>query len=223
MTLAHVPASHSGKIGVLRSSRSVLRYSLFKRLLDVVFVVATAPFTLALVLLLAYLARLDGGKAFYRQTRLGKDGRLFTLWKLRTMVENAETTLQEYLANNPQAKREWDETQKLKNDPRITWVGAYIRKYSLDEIPQLWNVLVGDMSLVGPRPMLPEQASLYPGTAYFALRPGLTGLWQISARNNSPFAGRAEYDTHYANKMSLGVDLWILVLTARVVVRGTGL
>ncbi len=127
------------------------------------------------------------------------------------------------LAEDAAAKAEWDSTQKLRNDPRVTRIGRFIRKYSLDELPQLWNVLVGDMSLVGPRPMFPEQRSLYPGTACFDFRPGLSGLWQVSERNESSFAERAGYDNEYARTASFSTDLAILAKTLVVVLRGTGL
>ena len=149
-------------------------------------------------------------------------GRSFTLWKLRSMVPDADTRLREHLSADPAARAEWDRTQKLMDDPRITRMGRFIRKCSIDELPQLWNVLRGDMSLVGPRPMMPEQASLYPGISYFALRPGITGTWQVSARNASSFAERARFDSDYYRSVSLGTDLGILLATVRVVVRGTG-
>jgi lipopolysaccharide/colanic/teichoic acid biosynthesis glycosyltransferase len=165
---------------------------------------------------------MDGGQAFFRQPRVGKGGRLFNLWKLRTMAPDAEMRLQEYLAADPLARLEWDAKQKLANDPRVTKLGRYLRKYSIDELPQLLNVFRGDMSLVGPRPMLPEQRQQYPGTAYFNLRPGLTGLWQISERNNCTFVERAMHDTRYSAMMSFGSDLWILSQTPLVVLKGTG-
>ena len=114
------------------------------------------------------------------------------------------------------------ETQKLKNDPRVTKIGQLMRKASLDELPQLWNVLAGEMSLVGPRPMMPEQKNLYPGKAYYSMRPGLTGLWQVSQRNASSFASRADFDTSYAGQLSLRTDLGIIFATVGVVLRGTG-
>jgi lipopolysaccharide/colanic/teichoic acid biosynthesis glycosyltransferase len=186
-------------------------------------VFASAPLALALIFGLAMVVRLDGGRAFYRQQRLGRNGRTFTIWKLRTMVPDAEQRLTEHLAGNPDARREWDTTQKLRNDPRITRVGRYLRKYSLDELPQLLNVLRGDMSLIGPRPICVDQRRLYPGTAYYALRPGLTGLWQVNERNNCSFAERAGYDTRYAEQISLSLDMRILSKTVFVVARGTGL
>ncbi|PZQ94886.1 MAG: sugar transferase [Cereibacter sphaeroides] len=194
----------------------------FKRTLDVLAVVATAFVTLPLIALMAVVVSLDGHSPFYSQKRLGQGGRIFTLWKLRSMVPNADERLEAHLAQNPAAREEWDHTQKLRDDPRITRMGRILRKCSADELPQLWNVLKGDMSLVGPRPMMPEQASLYPGTAYYALRPGITGSWQVSARNDCSFAERARFDNDYDRHVSLGLDLSILLATVRVVIRATG-
>jgi lipopolysaccharide/colanic/teichoic acid biosynthesis glycosyltransferase len=144
------------------------------------------------------------------------------MWKLRSMVPNADQMLEGYLAANPAARSEWDLTQKLRHDPRITKVGHIIRKSSIDELPQLWNVLKGDMSIVGPRPMMVDQQKIYPGTAYYALRPGITGFWQTSVRNESSFADRAQFDTDYLRQMSFLTDFRVMLRTVRVVVNGTG-
>lgn len=197
-------------------------YLVGKRAMDLVLVVMGGIFFLPLIVVLALIVRLDGSSAFYRQPRVGKDGRIFLLWKLRSMVPDADAALTLYLDSNPAARAEWDSAQKLKHDPRLTRIGYHLRRYSLDELPQLWNVLIGDMSLIGPRPMMPHQRPLYPGTAYFDFRPGLSGLWQISERNNCSFADRAAYDTLYAQTVSLGTDLQILWRTVGVVFRGTG-
>lgn len=193
-----------------------------KRTFDLLIVLLAAPFVLLAVLIFALAVRLDGGPAFYFQDRIGKNGRIFRIWKLRSMVTDADARLAAHLEENPEARAEWDHSQKLKNDPRITRVGRLIRKTSLDELPQLWNVLTGDMSLVGPRPMMPSQAPLYPGQAYYRLRPGLTGYWQISSRNESSFAERAGFDSRYAAELSLRTDVRVLFSTVRVVLRGTG-
>ncbi len=193
-----------------------------KRMLDALIVLAAAPFVLPVVLVLAFFVRRDGGPAFYTQDRVGRNGRVFRIWKLRSMVPDADRILEAYLATDPEARAEWDRMQKLKKDPRITPVGAFIRKTSLDELPQLWNVLVGDMSLVGPRPMLPDQISLYPGRAYYSMRPGLTGFWQISSRNSSSFASRSAFDSRYNRRLSFYTDILVILATVRVVVRGTG-
>ncbi len=193
-----------------------------KRLLDVLLVlVAAAPTVLILLPLMALIA-LDGRSPIYTQKRLGKGARSFRMFKLRTMVADADEILDAYLAKNPDARTEWDETQKLKNDPRITFFGRFLRKSSLDELPQLLNVLLGQMSIVGPRPMMENQESLYPGRAYFAMRPGITGYWQISERNQSSFSQRAEYDTLYFREMSFANDCRVIASTVGVVFKATG-
>ncbi len=193
-----------------------------KRVLDVTLVLLSLPIVLPLLALLALLVALGGGNPFYFQQRVGLNGRQFWMWKLRSMVPDAEAKLEEHLAANPAARAEWDTTQKLTDDPRITRVGNFLRKSSMDELPQLFNVLRGDMSLVGPRPMMPCQQMLYPGRAYYRLRPGISGFWQISQRNLCSFANRAKFDSCYERKMSLGTDLRVLLGTIRVVLRCTG-
>lgn len=193
-----------------------------KRALDILVILLAVPILVPVVLLLALLVRSDGGPAFYVQDRVGRNGRIFRLWKLRTMVVDADRRLADHLAQNPAARAEWHETQKLKNDPRITRIGRILRKTSLDELPQLWNVLRGEMSLVGPRPMMPDQQELYPGREYYRLRPGLTGFWQISDRNHGAFVGRAHFDADYAARLSFATDLVVLMRTVRIVLRGTG-
>jgi lipopolysaccharide/colanic/teichoic acid biosynthesis glycosyltransferase len=194
----------------------------FKRALDLTAVVLSLPVVAPVVGALALMVVLDGGKPFYSQMRVGRHGKRFRMWKLRTMVPDADMRMADYLESNPDARTEWDQTQKLKSDPRITRSGHFLRQTSLDELPQLWNVLIGEMSLVGPRPMMLSQQNMYPGTAYFALRPGLTGYWQTAERNCSTFAARAEYDTNYEADLSLATDLKLLVLTVGVVVKSTG-
>ncbi|MGX0978390.1 exopolysaccharide production protein ExoY [Roseovarius sp. MBR-51] len=193
-----------------------------KRCLDIAMVLLTLPVSLPLILGMMCLVAFDGRSPLYVQKRLGRGGHVFYMVKIRTMVSGADALLEYHLRKNPEARREWDETQKLKRDPRITRMGCFLRKSSLDELPQLWNVLKGDMSLVGPRPMMVDQEALYPGKAYFELRPGITGTWQISDRNESSFAERAGFDTRYLASLSLSQDLLILLRTVTVVIRGTG-
>ncbi len=193
-----------------------------KRVLESALVVVTAPITLALIALLALAISLDGRNPFFRQRRLGRNGVVFSMWKLRTMVWDAEGRLPEHLEQDPQARAEWDATQKLKRDPRVTPIGRLLRKTSMDELPQLWNVLTGEMSLVGPRPMMVSQRPIYPGTAYFSMRPGITGLWQVSDRNECEFADRAKFDSEYERLVSLAMDVSIVARTLRVVFRATG-
>lgn len=193
-----------------------------KRVFDVTATLLAAPIVLPLIGILALLTTLDGGKPFYLQRRIGRNGKVFRIVKLRTMVPNAEEMLCAHLAADPAARKEWDVSQKLKDDPRITRFGRVLRRTSLDELPQLWNVMTGAMSLVGPRPMMVEQADAYPGSSYFELRPGITGPWQVSDRNRCEFAARAWYDDRYYEEMSLSHDLGILVRTAPAVFRCTG-
>ncbi|MEL6620131.1 MAG: sugar transferase [Pseudomonadota bacterium] len=194
-----------------------------KRAFDIAFVLAVAPLGLTLVFMGALLSAVGGGHwPFYHQLRVGRGGKVFRMLKIRTMVANADAHLETYLAENPEARREWDEKQKLENDPRITRFGNILRKSSLDEMPQLWNVLKGEMSIVGPRPMMVDQQELYPGTDYYMLRPGVTGPWQISDRSQGSFAGRARFDAAYNKTLSLKNDLHILAGTAGVVLRCTG-
>jgi lipopolysaccharide/colanic/teichoic acid biosynthesis glycosyltransferase len=193
-----------------------------KRLLDILLVLVGLPVVLPVIVVLALLVAADGGQPFFRQVRVGRGGRLYKMWKLRTMESDAEARLETHLTESPEARAEWDATQKLRRDPRITWLGSFLRRSSLDELPQLWNVLRGEMSLFGPRPMMPSQQKIYPGSSYYMLLPGITGAWQVSARNASAFAERAHYDSLYNRSLSLGADLRLLAATMRVVLRGTG-
>ncbi len=193
-----------------------------KRALDTLLVLMAAPFVVPFVICFAILIALDGGSPFYSQMRVGKDGKRFRMWKLRSMVMNADQELEAYLEANPVARLEWDTSQKLKNDPRITRIGRFIRKTSIDELPQLFNVVRGDMSLVGPRPMMVDQESIYPGVNYKHLRPGITGNWQISDRNECTFRDRALFDDAYHRDLSFLTDVSILARTIGVVLRGTG-
>lgn len=193
-----------------------------KRALDVVAVLFSLPFVLPLMAILAALIAFDGKRPLYSQLRVGRDGKIFKIWKFRTMVIDSDVKLAKALASDPKLAAEWSKNQKLQIDPRITKIGVLLRKSSLDELPQLWNILNGTMSLVGPRPFFPEQASLYAGKRYFELRPGLTGLWQVSGRNDTSFAERAKLDDTYAENRSFLGDLKILASTVGVVLKGTG-
>lgn len=206
----------------IAASRRGIYRRVLKRTIDVGAVLLAAPIIVPLVAALAVVVTRDGGHAFYSQQRVGHQGRAFRMWKLRSMVSDADARMSQYLAANPEARIEWDETQKLKNDPRVTPLGRFLRKSSLDELPQLWNVLIGDMSLVGPRPMMLTQQALYPGTAYYVLRPGITGLWQTAGRNRTTFEARAEFDAQYERDLSLVNDAKIMLRTVGVVMNGTG-
>lgn len=213
--------SYKAKYAAAVSSRGAYRL-FFKRVLDVSAIVLAAPVVVPVVIVSAIMVARDGGSPFYSQMRVGKNGKRFRMWKLRSMVCDADARMEDYLASHPAARAEWDSTQKLKADPRITKMGQILRKSSMDELPQLWNVFVGDMSLVGPRPMMVDQERLYPGKAYYALRPGITGYWQTAGRNRTTFEARAEFDTAYEAELSLVNDLRVLLATVAVVVQGTG-
>lgn len=208
--------------GFFSDAHNAVYRDVLKRGIDILIVLMVALPVFTVLLVLCALIALDGKSPIYFQDRIGKNGRHFKMWKLRSMVVDADKMLEAYLAKNPVAKLEWDSTQKLKKDPRITKIGRIIRKTSLDELPQLVNVLLGHMSIVGPRPMMPEQRTMYPGLAYYALRPGITGYWQISVRNESNFAERANFDTSYFRELSLRTDLSVMAKTFGVVLRGTG-
>lgn len=213
----------SAPVGLVHvRSRSGTYRNVLKRVIDVLVILLSSVVALPTVIVLALLVARDGHSPFYRSDRVGRGGRTFRMLKLRTMVPDADTLLEDYLHRNAAARLEWDCTQKLKSDPRITGIGRFLRKTSLDELPQLWNVLVGDMSLVGPRPMMPSQRSLYTGLAYYALRPGITGPWQVSDRNECEFSKRAEFDRDYERNLSFATDVRLLVATIRVVCKGTG-
>ena len=193
-----------------------------KRVIDLVLVLLAAPFVLPVVLLTALALWVEGGNPFYQQERMRADGSRYKILKLRTMVQNADKKLAALLDSDPALKREWEETQKLKCDPRITTIGRVLRVTSLDELPQLWNVLTGDMSLIGPRPMLPDQVAIYKGPIYWGMQPGISGLWQVSERNDRNFDYRAEMDRIYRRQVTFREDLSILVRTVIVMARRTG-
>ncbi|MDI6693928.1 MAG: undecaprenyl-phosphate galactose phosphotransferase WbaP [Anaerolineales bacterium] len=197
----------------------------FKRLMDLIAsalgLLVLAPF----FVIVALLIRLDSpGGVFYRQWRLGKGGRPFQLLKFRTMHLNADQLLQTYLEKDPLLKQEWDAYQKLKHDPRITRMGRLLRRFSLDEFPQLWNVLKGEMSLVGPRPIMLNQVELYGPRLehYQRVLPGITGIWQVSGRNHHSFQKRAEFDVQYVMNWSVWLDIYLVIRTLWVVLRADG-
>jgi len=194
----------------------------FKRTTDIIVVFIMAPIAVIIIIPLAIITSFDGSKPFYWQKRVGKNGRIFHMLKLRSMVPNADSLLNKHLQINPAAKREWDDTQKLRNDPRITRLGRFIRKTSIDELPQIWNVLKGEMSMVGPRPIMQSQRRIYPGSEYYKMRPGITGFWQVSDRNECSFSKRAHFDADYLNRLSFVTDLLVMLQTVKVIIRATG-
>ena len=196
-----------------------------KRIFDLVATVlggvVLSPFLLALAIMVAIDNR---GRVIFAHRRVGRGGREFPCYKFQTMVPDAQERLQEYLAANPEARREWEENFKLTNDPRVTKLGAFLRKTSLDELPQLWNVIVGDMSLVGPRPIVQAEVPRYHENIreYYMVRPGITGMWQASGRSDTTYEERVAMDTWYVRNWSVWIDLVYLFKTFKAVFVGKG-
>lgn len=198
--------------------------ALGKRIFDVFLAILLLPSIVPVVLTLWLLTRLDGGQGFFGHWRVGKNGKEFRCWKIRTMVANAEAALEEHLLENPEARAEWERDFKLDNDPRITRLGKFLRKTSLDELPQIWNVVRGEMSFVGARPIVRDELVRYgvhAGT-YLSMTPGITGLWQVSGRNDVSYVQRVEMDVLYAETCSLWQDISIIFRTGSSVLMRTG-
>lgn len=199
---------------------------LTKRVLDLLLGVTVAVVTLPLQALIYAAVRVSSpGPVLFGQQRVGLDGEIFTAWKFRTMVTNAEEVLAAHLAEHPELVAQWNAYRKLRGrDPRVTWVGRWLRKTSLDELPQIWNVLAGHMSLIGPRPIMVGESEQYGGgiDLYCKVRPGITGLWQISGRANTTFQARVEFDEYYVRNWSVWLDLWILAKTVKTVLLAEG-
>jgi exopolysaccharide production protein ExoY len=198
---------------------------IFKRFFDIVAALAGIAVLSPLFLMLILLVKCsDGGKVIYGHRRIGRNGRIFRCLKFRTMVENGDEVLAAHLARNPRDREEWAATRKLQDDPRVTRVGAVLRKLSLDELPQIFNILRGEMSFVGPRPVVRDELLMY-GTAasfYLKSRPGLTGLWQVRGRNDVSYRTRVAFDRHYVENWSFAFDLKILIWTVPAVLSSRG-
>lgn len=213
-----IPSSRSR----LRSlSQSRLDGNFAKRLFDVAFslsvLILFSPVYLVLVLLIAISSP---GPIFYIQERVGKDYKPFGCLKFRTMVKNADEILLDIMASSPALRQEFEDNFKLKQDPRITTIGRFLRLTSLDEFPQFWNVLKGDMSVVGPRPLVPEELPRYGRymEKVLTIRPGITGLWQVSGRNDIPYDRRVQMDVYYVNSRNFWLDFWLVMKTIGVIV-----
>ena len=182
---------------------------------SIVLIVLLTPL---MILIAAFLKVSGRGPVLFAQERVGKNGKRFKCLKFRTMVVNAEESLQTYLSQRPDARREWIKTQKLRDDPRVTALGRVMRRSSLDELPQLFNVLAGQMSLVGPRPIIEEEIPRYGDRilVYMTVRPGLTGLWQISGRSKCTYEERVALDVRYVSEWKLRTDIMILLRTVPV-------
>ena len=202
-------------------SRHRLDGAFAKRLFDVIFSLAVLILFSPVYLLLAMLIAISSpGPIFYVQERVGKNYRHFGCIKFRTMVINADEMLVDIMATSPHLREEFEGNFKLKQDPRITWIGRFLRLTSLDEFPQFWNVLKGDMSVVGPRPLVPEELPKYGHhmDKILTIRPGITGLWQVSGRNDIPYNRRVQIDVYYVNFRNFWLDLWLIMKTLGVIV-----
>jgi Undecaprenyl-phosphate galactose phosphotransferase WbaP len=212
-------AMHMRRHLLLRSSQ------IAKRCLDLVICFLLSIVALPVLVAISILIKLDScGPILFQQKRIGRRGRHMTVWKFRTMSREASCLLAAYLSQSPEHMREWILTHKLRRDPRVTRVGRVLRKLSLDELPQLWNVIRGEMSLVGPRPIIDEEIARYGEffDLYARVMPGLTGLWQVSGRTNTSYAERVSYDRYYIENWSVWMDIYLLFRTILVVVRGEG-
>jgi Undecaprenyl-phosphate galactose phosphotransferase WbaP len=222
------PVDMEGALGLQVSQNLLNKWSIFvKRLIDLMLTVIFVIFSMPFLLVIMALIYLDSpGGIFYTQDRLGLNGEIFKMWKFRTMCVGADQILANYLAADPQLKNEFDSTQKLANDPRITKMGKFLRKFSLDEIPQLINVLKGEMSLVGPRPYLREQQKIIGKGIknYQRVRPGMTGMWQVQGRGKIGFIGeeRDKLDEYYVSNWSIWLDFYIMLRTVGVVLSKDG-
>lgn len=195
-----------------------------KRLLDVIGAVVLGLVFSPLILVILFVMRKSADSVIYRHRRVGRSGQMFSCLKFRTMVPNADQVLRELLERSPELQAEWVRNHKLRNDPRVTRMGRFLRRTSLDELPQLLNVLRGEMSLVGPRPVVREELLRYGNNVdtYLAAKPGITGLWQITGRNDTDYRRRVVLDTYYVRNQNLLLDLYILAKTTAVVLAGNG-
>ncbi|KXF76620.1 exopolysaccharide biosynthesis protein [Paramesorhizobium deserti] len=222
------PAAKSASFPFLRQSEKTEKLpvgGVWKRSFDVVGAVLGLILLSPLFLMIALLVKFsDGGSVFYGHRRIGRDGNPFHCLKFRTMVEDGDAVLAAHFTANPEARAEWLATRKLQKDPRVTNVGTVLRKLSLDELPQLVNVLRGEMSLVGPRPVVKDEIDLYGPAAvyYFKSRPGLTGVWQISGRNDVSYDDRIAFDRYYVENWSFQKDIVIILKTIPAVCASRG-
>jgi undecaprenyl-phosphate galactose phosphotransferase len=204
--------------------KSSVYTSRLKRMFDIVAASLIMVLCAPLMGIVALLIRLDGGPAFFGHKRVGFGRGTFACWKFRTMVVDADRVLADLLRNDPAARETWQRDLKLPNDPRVTWLGRFLRASSIDELPQLWNVIKGEMSLVGPRPITVGELYMYGTNAeeYLSCRPGITGLWQVSGRSNISYAERVLLDARYVKTWTFLLDMQIMLRTVVVVVSRRG-
>ncbi|MDR3191667.1 MAG: undecaprenyl-phosphate galactose phosphotransferase WbaP [Treponema sp.] len=215
-----------GILGLVTSHKLKMSWNLaIKRLLDLSIVFVGGLVILPLLLIIALLIKLSSpGPVLYSHRRLGKNGKHFNAYKFRSMINDSQAALDKLLSQSPQVRAEWEANHKLKDDPRVTPIGKFLRRTSFDEFPQLINILKGEMSLVGPRPIVDSEVKKY-GKDFdriFSVKPGLTGLWQVSGRSDTDYAERVAFDTYYLQSWSVWLDLWVFLKTLGVVIKGKG-
>ena len=209
----------------IRNNLARRRNRLAKRIFDLILTIIGGILISPILLILAVVVGADNkGRIIFAHRRVGRKGKPFPCYKFQTMVPDAQERLEEYLAENPEARKEWEESFKLTNDPRVTKLGAFLRKTSLDELPQLWNVLMGDMSLVGPRPIVTKEVKFYGENIeeYYMVPPGITGMWQVNGRSDTTYEERVGMDTWYVRNWSVWIDLVYLFKTVKTVFTGKG-
>ncbi len=204
---------------------SLFRYRIVKRVLDLCVIALCLPILLPALFLVGAIVKFSSpGPVFFSHRRICRQGAFFSMWKFRTMCVNSSEVLEEYLAKRPAAREEWNRTHKLRNDPRINSVGLFLRRFSLDELPQVWNVITGKMSLVGPRPIVAAEVEKYGQyfDYYIRVKPGVTGLWQVSGRSKLSYDARVKLDCDYVERWSLFRDARILLATVKSVANRDG-
>ena len=216
----------NGVLGIDTSNKFNFTWNMaIKRAQDLSITILGGLVILPFLLIIALLIKITSpGPVFYKHKRIGQNGKYFYAYKFRSMVKNAEERLIKLLASDYDLRMEWEKTHKLQNDPRITAIGKFLRRTSFDEFPQLINILKGDMSLVGPRPIVDQEINKY-GEDYnriFSIKPGLTGLWQVSGRSDTEYEDRVSYDAYYLQSWSVWLDLWIIFKTFGVILTGKG-
>ena len=227
--IATIEATGTDRSTSFRQSRSLpfslFQYRVLKRALDILLVLLAIPILLPALLVVGLIVNLtSAGPVFFSHRRICRDGAFFSMWKFRTMCVNSSDVLEQYLSKYPEARAEWAMSHKLRYDPRITPVGLFLRRFSLDELPQVWNVLRGDMSLVGPRPIVAAEVEKYADCFefYCRVKPGVTGLWQVSGRSKLSYDERVALDRDYVQRWSLMADLKILGSTFKSVANRDG-
>ena len=225
-TLSMSVRDFGGILGLSSTHNLTKPISLFwKRFIDIFLILLSSPITIPVVAIVALIVKITSpGPIFYGHKRIGQNGKEFKCWKFRSMVVDADKQLEKILAENPEMRAEWEKDRKFTNDPRVTKIGKILRKTSIDEIPQFFNILIGEMSFVGPRPVTRPELEKYGSRADFILlaQPGLSGMWQISGRSDTGYEERITLDSYYIQNWSVWLDIWIIIKTVVVVLKGKG-